>query len=123
MSRTVLPVMPTTAATSAAVRPAASWFYAVKELVAEFVEFPDSQVVLEYLPPCVPKLNPVEYLWGRWKRHDCPKSAQKTRGSSPPEARRTLNNLRPRPRFINAFWRQAFFIPMNSLYYAGFSSD
>jgi transposase len=38
-------------------------------LAAEFVELLKGQIALEYLPAYAPALNPVEYLWGHWKRH------------------------------------------------------
>jgi transposase len=30
-----------------------------------------------YLPPNVPELNPVEYIWGYWKQHELPNAADK----------------------------------------------
>ena len=51
----------------------------------------------------VPELNPVEYLWGHWNhpelRNVCPKDLWHATAG----ARRTLNNLRRRPRLITAF--------------------
>jgi transposase len=41
-------------------------------LVAEFVEFLQGQILLEYLPAYAPELNPVEYLWGHWKHYELP---------------------------------------------------
>lgn len=32
----------------------------------------DERLVLEYLPAYAPELNPVEYIWGYWKRHELP---------------------------------------------------
>lgn len=76
-------------------------------LVAEFVEFLEGQIVLEYLPAYAPELNPVEYLWGHWKHHQLPNVCPKDLWQLNEGARRTLRRLRRRPRLIAAFWKQA----------------
>jgi transposase len=76
-------------------------------LVAEFVDFLQGQIVLEYLPPYAPELNPVEYLWGHWKHHELPNVCPKDLWQLHAGARRTLRRLRRRPRLIAAFWKQA----------------
>ena len=78
-------------------------------LVAEFVEFLEGQIVLEYLPAYAPELNPVEYLWGHWKHHQLPNVCPKDLWQLNEGARRTLRRLRRRPRLIAAFWKQASF--------------
>jgi transposase len=91
-------------------------------LVAESVEFLDGQIVLEYLPPYAPELNPVEYLWGHSKHHELPNVCPKDLWQLTAGARRTLSNLRRRPRLITAFWKQASLFDY-PLYYAGFSKS
>lgn len=76
-------------------------------LVAEFVQFLQGQMVLEYLPAYAPELNPVEYLWGHWKHHELPNVCPKDLWQLQEGARRTLHRLRRRPRLITAFWKQA----------------
>jgi len=76
-------------------------------LVAEFVEFLEGQIVLEYLPAYAPELNPVEYLWGHWKHHELPNVCPHDLWQLSEGARRTLRRLRRRPRLITAFWKQA----------------
>jgi len=76
-------------------------------LVAEFVDHLQGQIVLEYLPPYAPELNPVEYLWGHWKHHELPNVCAKDFWQLSHGARRTLGRLRRRPRLITAFWKQA----------------
>ena len=76
-------------------------------LVADFVKFMNGQIVLEYLPAYAPELNPVEYLWGHWKHHELPNVCPKDLWQLTAGARRTLSNLRRRPRLIAAFWKQA----------------
>ena len=76
-------------------------------LVAEFVQFLQGQIVLEYLPAYAPELNPVEYLWGHWKHHELPNVCPKDLWQLQEGARRSLRRLRRRPRLITAFWKQA----------------
>ena len=45
-------------------------------LVREFIELSEGHIVMEYLPPYAPELNPVEYIWSYWKHHvlqPCPR--------------------------------------------------
>ena len=65
------------------------------------------QIVVEYLPPYAPELNPVEYLWGHWKHHTLPNVCPKDLWQLSEGARRTLRRLRRRPRLITAFWKQS----------------
>jgi len=76
-------------------------------LVREFLDSLGGQMVIEYLPPYAPELNPVEYLWGHWKQHTLPNVCPKDLWQLSDGARRTLRRLRRRPRLITAFWQQS----------------
>ena len=76
-------------------------------LVGEFLDALEGQIVVEYLPPYAPELNPVEYLWGYWKHHQLPNVCPKDLWQLSDGARRTLRRLRRRPHLITAFWKQA----------------
>jgi hypothetical protein len=41
-----------------------------RHLVAELVAHQRGRLALDYLPADAPELNPVEYIWGDWKRHE-----------------------------------------------------
>jgi transposase len=77
------------------------------QLVAEFLDSLAGQIIIEYLPPYAPELNPVEYLWGHWKQHTLPNVCPKDLWQLNEGARRTLRRLRRRPRLITAFWQQS----------------
>ena len=76
-------------------------------LVSEFLDSVQGRIVIEYLPPYAPELNPVEYLWGHWKQHTLPNVCPKDLWQLNEGARRTLRRLRRRPRLITAFWQQS----------------
>ena len=76
-------------------------------LVGEFLDSLEGLILVEYLPPYAPELNPVEYLWGYWKHHQLPNVCPKDFWQLSDVARRTLRRLRQRPRLITAFWKQA----------------
>ena len=77
-------------------------------LVAEFVGCLEGHIVLDYLPPYAPELNPVEYLWGHWKHHELPNVCPRDLWQLNEGARRTLSRLAPSPAtLITAFWKQA----------------
>jgi transposase len=76
-------------------------------LVGEFLDSLEGLILVEYLPPYAPELNPVEYLWGYWKHHQLPNVCPKDFWQLTDVARRTLRRLRQRPRLITAFWKQA----------------
>jgi hypothetical protein len=40
-------------------------------------------VIWEGLPGYAPELNPVEYLWGYWKRHELPHFCPRATSASP----------------------------------------
>jgi transposase len=62
------------------------------------------RIWLESLPAYAPKLNPVEYIWGRWKIHElptyCPKDCFQL-------SSKALNRIHKRKTLITAFWKQA----------------
>jgi transposase len=76
-------------------------------LVRRFIGVQRGRLAIEWLPGYAPELNPVEYLWGYWKRHElpnfCPLSCH---------ARRALRRMRRRPTLAMAFWRQAELFPL-----------
>ena len=76
-------------------------------LVGEFLDALENQIVIAYLPPYAPELNPVEYLWGHWKHHELPNVCPKDLWQLSEGARRTLRRMRRRPRLITAFWKQS----------------
>ncbi|MCH6574025.1 MAG: IS630 family transposase [Bacteroidetes bacterium] len=76
-------------------------------LVREFVAAQHGRLTLEYLPAYAPELNPVEYLWGHWKRHELPNFCPRTVWELSTEARRALRRMRRRPTLVTAFWKQA----------------
>jgi hypothetical protein len=53
------------------------------------------------------ELNPVEYLWGHWKRYELPNVCPGDLWQLSEGARRTLRRLRRRPTLITAFWKLA----------------
>jgi transposase len=75
--------------------------------VRDFVSKQQGRIHLEYLPSYAPELNPVEYLWGYWKKtamaNFCPQSLAQLSD----RARSSLRRLRRRQILITAFWSQA----------------
>lgn len=76
-------------------------------LVKEFVVSTNGRLELEFLPAYAPELNPVEYLWGHWKKHELPNFCPKNYGELSYHARRALRRMRRRPALVTAFWKQA----------------
>jgi len=76
-------------------------------MVRDYVDTLDGHIVIDFLPPYAPELNPVEYLWAWLKRHAlanfCPNSiaelAHTTRGK--------LRSAQRRTTLVAAFWKQA----------------
>jgi transposase len=81
-------------------------------LVRDYVGSLDDRIVLEYLPPYAPELNPVEYIWAYWKQHELPNVCPRDYWQLGEAARKTLRRMRRRPRLITAFWKQASLWPM-----------
>lgn len=76
-------------------------------LVKDFVTDQRGRIVLEYLPAYAPELNPVEYLWGYWKKHELPNLCPKDLLELGYHARSALRRMRRRPTLVTAFWKQA----------------
>lgn len=76
-------------------------------LVKEFVASTNGRLEIEFLPAYAPELNPVEYLWGYWKKHELPNFCPKDYGELSYYARKALRKMRRRPTLVTAFWKQA----------------
>lgn len=76
-------------------------------LVKEFVARQGGALHLEYLPAYAPELNPVEYIWGYWKKHELPNFCAKDFSHLTTVARRALRRMQRRSRLVTAFWQQA----------------
>ena len=76
-------------------------------LTQEFIGDQRGRLVIEYLPPYAPELNPVEYLWAHCKHHELPNVCAKNLWDLSEGARRTLKRMRRRPRLIVAFCQQS----------------
>lgn len=76
-------------------------------LVKDYVARQGGAIHLEYLPAYAPELNPVEYIWGYWKKHELPNFCAKDFGQLTTVARRALRRMQRRPRLVAAFWQQA----------------
>ena len=76
-------------------------------LVKEFLAEQAGRVWVERLPAYAPELNPVEYIWGYWKKHELPNFCPKDYDQLSREARAALRRMRRRPTLVTAFWQQA----------------
>ena len=76
-------------------------------LVKEFLAEQKGRVWLERLPAYAPELNPVEYIWGYWKKHELPNFCPKDYSQLSTQARNALSRMRKRKTLITAFWKQA----------------
>jgi transposase len=76
-------------------------------LVKEFIAAQRGRLVTEQLPAYAPELNPVEYIWGYWKKHELPNFCPHDFAQLSYQARRALCRMRRRPRLVRAFWQQA----------------
>lgn len=81
----------------------AHWSRAVRN----FVESQEGRIALERLPAYAPELNPVEYLWGYWKRNAMANFCPSDFAHLHSKARETLTKLRRRKTIITACWAQA----------------
>jgi transposase len=50
--------------------------------VRKFLDVCEGQIVVEYLPPYAPELNPVEYLWGLLETSPTAQCVRKISGNS-----------------------------------------
>lgn len=65
------------------------------------------RIVLAFLPPYAPELNPVEGIWGYLKTHEIANLCPMDLAEASSHARRRLQSMQRRPPLIRAFWRQA----------------
>lgn len=77
------------------------------KLVKDYLVKQKGRVWLERLPAYAPELNPVEYIWGYWKKHELPNFCPKNYSQLSSQARRALRRMRKRKTLITAFWKQA----------------
>ena len=75
--------------------------------VKEYVAAQRGAIELEYLPACAPELNPVEYIWGYWKKHELPNLCAKDLVALGASGRAALRRMRRRPALAASFWQQA----------------
>jgi transposase len=80
------------------------------KLVRAYLESLHGAIHVERLPAYAPEVNPVECLWGYWKRTElanfCPKNLWEL-GHFATQALRRLRARRRRPHLITAFFHQA----------------
>jgi transposase len=77
-------------------------------IVKDFLVTQKGKVEVDYLPAYAPELNPVEYLWGYWKKHQLANLCAKDLDQLSSHARAALRRMRPRrSSLIAAFWKQA----------------
>lgn len=79
----------------------AHWSRSVRDHAAE------QDIHLERLPAYAPELNPVEYLWGYWKRNCMANLCPENYAHLSNTAKLSLRKLRRRKTLITAFWHQA----------------
>ncbi len=77
------------------------------KLVKEFLTQQKGRIWLERLPAYAPELNPVEYIWGYWKKNELPNFCPKDFFQLSTHARKALSRMRRRKTLITAFWKQA----------------
>ena len=77
------------------------------KLVKEFVAGQRGQIWLERLPAYAPELNPVEYIWGYWKKHELPNFCPRDYFQLSTQARKALGRMRKRKTLVTAFWKQS----------------
>ena len=76
-------------------------------VVSDFIRAQRGRLAIEWLPGYAPELNPVEYIWGYWKKHELPNFCPRDFAQLSYQARRALCRMRRRPRLVHAFWQQA----------------
>jgi transposase len=74
-------------------------------MVRHFLDSLDGKVVMDFLPPYAPELNPVEYIWSYWKKNEmanfCPKQFHELSSF----ARRRLRSVQQKRTLISSFWQ------------------
>jgi transposase len=81
-------------------------------LVRDFIRAQRGRLRIARLPGYAPELNPVEYLWGYWKRHELPNLCPRDFGQLSYHARCALKRMRRRPSLVMAFWEQSELFPL-----------
>jgi transposase len=77
------------------------------KLVKAFVATQAGRIWLERLPAYAPELNPVEYIWSYWKKHELPNFCPKDYQQLSRHGCQALSRMRRRKPLIAAFWQQA----------------
>jgi len=77
------------------------------KLVRAHIQEQRGHVVLEYLPPYAPELNPVECIWGYLKHHAMPNYCGHNLRDVANRARSNLRSMQRRCTLVTAFWKQA----------------
>jgi len=77
------------------------------KLVRAHVEAQHGRILIEYLPPYAPELNPVERIWGYLKHHAIPNYCAENFADLTHRARRNLRSMQRRQTLITAFWKPA----------------
>ena len=77
------------------------------QLVREYVDSTEGDIVIERLPAYAPELNPVEYLWAWLKRHALANFGPDTLDQLHQGARSKLKSAQRRSSIIAACWSEA----------------
>ena len=77
------------------------------QLVRDYVDSTEGDIVIERLPAYAPELNPVEYLWAWLKRHALANFCPDTLDQLHQGARSNLKSAQRRSSIIAACWSQA----------------
>lgn len=80
-------------------------------LVRDYLDTLQGRVIIEYLPPYAPELNPVEYIWAYLKQHQLPNVCAKDLWNLGFGARQAMRRMRRKPHLITAFWKQSTLYP------------
>jgi transposase len=76
-------------------------------MVRDYVDTLDGHIVIDFLPPYAPELNPVEYLWAWLKRHALANFCPNTIAELAHTTRCKLRSAQRRTTLVAAFWKQA----------------
>ena len=77
-------------------------------LVKDFITSTKGMLTVEPLPAYAPELNPVEYLWGWWKKNTVANASARTTEELHWLARQGLRQAQHRKTtLVAAFWKQA----------------
>ena len=76
-------------------------------LVRDHIESTNGQIHLAWLPAYAPELNPVEFLWGHWKKHEVANLCAESLHQLSYHARQALRRMQRRPTLLRAFWIQS----------------